>query len=417
MTPAPLRFEGVWKAYPRWSAGSRTVRAILTRRVPVLGRRGEQRWALRDVSFRLEPGHSIGLIGANGAGKSTLLRLASGLGRATRGQIARTSNAAAVLSLGDTLDLALTGRENALTAALVAGLPAAEARARLPAMLEFAELEAFAEAPVRTYSDGMKLRLAFGVIAQLEPEALLLDEVLAVGDISFQEKCRARIHELRASGTAVLFASHSLDEVVEECDQVIWLQGGAVRAFGDSATVIDAYVDAMRSDTLERTPAPSGNGEDGAGLELRRNRFGSQELTIDSVRLEGRDGAASGRLSSGSALSVTLDLLPRLGPIPDPIVGVAIHRLGDALVCYDANTEGAGVRIGTVAERTSVTLAFERLDLLPGDYAIDVGVYQAQWEHAYDFHWQAYPLSVVGRATDKGVFRPPHHWVVRQPAD
>ena len=367
MTSALIAFDGVWKSYPRWAGGQRTLQGMLARRVPVLSGRSDRRWVLKDVSLAVGAGESVGLVGPNGAGKSTLLRLASGLGRPTRGAISVSGEVASVLSLGDTFDGSLTGRENAMTAAIVGGLPAARARALMPSVLDFAELEAFAEAPVRTYSEGMKLRLAFSVIAQLQPDVLLLDEVIAVGDLRFQQKCAERLAEMRAAGAAVLFASHSLDQVEEECDRALWLQAGGVRAAGEAGEVVDRYRSAMRSETMERTPPPAADGDGGASaLELRRNRFGTQEVTVEDVALVGPGGRPGGELPVGSPLTVSLVLRPRHGPVERVIVGVAIHRVADGVVCYDASTQADGVDVGRVDGRLQVSLAFDRLDLLPG---------------------------------------------------
>jgi homopolymeric O-antigen transport system ATP-binding protein len=398
-----IRVKGVWKSYPRWR-GDRTLRGALTRRVPLAARRGERSWALQDVSLTVEPGEAVGVIGANGAGKSTLLRLAAGLGRPTRGRVEVGGEIASILTLGDSFDLALSGRENAFTAAVVAGLRRAEARAILPAALEFAELEEFADAPVRTYSEGMKLRLAFGVVAQLRPQALIVDEVIAVGDLRFQERCLERIRELRASGTAVLLASHSLDTVTEECDRALWLQGGRVRFEGAAADVAGQYADAMRSETIERTPAvaPSGAPPE---LELKRNRWGSLELTIERVAL-------LDEVESGAPLDVTLDVASHVDhEIVDPIATVTVARAGDGLVCCDLSTDAAGVQLGRVgSDGLRVSLGFERLELAPGDYLVDVGIHSPDWEYAYDFHWQAYPLRVIGRSAGEGLLRPAHRW-------
>jgi lipopolysaccharide transport system ATP-binding protein len=380
--------------------------------MPLLMRLGDQRWALRDVSLHVAPGQSVGLIGHNGAGKSTLLRLASGLGRPTRGRISVPDSTASVLTLGEAFDPTLTGRENALTAAVVAGMRESVARRRLADVLEFAELEDYADAPVRTYSEGMKLRLAFGVIAQLQPEALLLDEVIAVGDIRFQAKCHARVEELRASGTTVVFASHGLEEIVSNCDRALWLQGGVVRAFGDAAGVVAEYRAAMMSETVGRTPPPSP--DDHSPLELRRNRLGSQEITIEEVALTDGAGVPVRELAGGGSLSVSLKLRRHAPDERDPIVVVAIHRVTDGVVCCDSNTQVDGLALGSLDGETTVTIAYDRLDLLPGDYDIEVGAYQRDWEYAYDVHLQAYPLRIVGRPEAQGVFRAPHRWEVTQ---
>jgi lipopolysaccharide transport system ATP-binding protein len=410
VNPPQVQIEGVWKSYPAWSAGSRTLRGIVSRRIPLLARGSDRRWVLNDVSLEAERGQAVGLIGQNGAGKSTLLRLASGVGRVDRGTIRVPERTASVLSFDSWFDLDLTGRENAMTALVVNGWRRAEARELIAAVLEFAELESFADAPVRTYSEGMKLRLAFGVVAQLDPEVLLIDEVISVGDLRFQKKCMDRLREMRERGMTLIMASHGLEQVEAECDRALWLQAGGVRAYGEPARVIEEYRSAMASATLERTPAaePGSAG----GLELRRNRFGNQELTIDSVRMLTEEGAPLDQLQSGRPLRIALRLSTTNSSVDDPIVGIAIHRASDGVICYDTSTESSGVRLGVVEGERAVDLEFERLDLLPGDYLLDVGVYRGDWEFAYDFHWQAYPLKVIGSQSDKGVFRPPHHWEV-----
>jgi lipopolysaccharide transport system ATP-binding protein len=287
---------------------------------------------------------------------------------------------------------------------VVAGLRRAEARARLRDALEFAELEPFADAPVRTYSDGMKLRLAFGVVAQLRPRVLIVDEVIAVGDLRFQAKCLERIRELRQSGTSVLLASHALDQVASECERALWLQGGEVRMQADAATAVGEYTQAMYSETLARTPAPAAAG---STLELRRNRFGSQELTIERV-------SVPEEVESGTAFEVSFEVAGRA--VTDPIASVTIHRAGDGVVCCDLSTEAAGVRLGQVgSDGLRVTLALERLELAPGDYLVDIGMHEHGWQYAYDFHWQAYPLRVTGRSAGEGLLVPGHRWDAARP--
>jgi lipopolysaccharide transport system ATP-binding protein len=397
---APIKFDSVWKGYPLWPTGQRTLRAVASRRSPLFLRSAAKRWALKDVSFEVAAGQSVGLIGGNGAGKSTLLRLAAGLGAATRGSVRVDERAAAVLSLGDTLHPSLTGSENAITAAVVAGLTRAEARRRLPEMLAFAELEDVADAPLRTYSDGMKLRLAFSVVAQLEPHVLLVDEVLAVGDLRFQAKCLERVRELRDRGTTVLMASHDLSLVRRECGQVAWLNAGHVMAYGDADEVVDDYEEAARERARAATPPPTGDGP----LRLGDNRVGTQEATIAAVEV-------APELESGDALAITLRLSTR-AVINDPIVSIAIRRRADDALCCELDTRMSGVSIGRLEGDSSVTLAFDRLDLAPGEHAIDVGLYSADWETVFDYHWHNYVLHVHGPGGVKGALRPPHGWQV-----
>jgi lipopolysaccharide transport system ATP-binding protein len=405
-----VELTGVWKSYPRWQPGTRTIRRLASPRFPTLMRRGERRWALRDISVQVGPGESLGVIGQNGAGKSTLLRLASGLSRPTRGQIRVPESTASVLSLGDLFNAELTGRENALTMAMIAGLRKTTARAAIPAAVEFAELEDVVDAPLRTYSDGMKLRLAFGIVAQLRPAVLLLDEVMAVGDLRFQAKCLQRIHELREDGTTLIFASHDLAQVAAECDRGIWLQAGVVRSHGDAADVIDSYRTAMETTTMELTPPPA-KGVD-SSLELRRNRFGSQEVTIESVGLARPDGSRATEIRVGDPLVVILSLKSHVGVARGAIIAVSLYRTSDGVVCCDSTTEIDGVSLGSLEAPTRVALHYERLEVLPGDYTFEVGVYAADWRYAYDLHMHAYDISVVGRREGHGVFRTPHRWRV-----
>ncbi len=405
-----LRFDGVWKSYPRWTPGARTLRAVFSSRLPLLVRSQEQLWALNDVSFELHAGEAVGLIGHNGAGKSTALRLASGIGRPTRGQVLAPADTASVLSLGDLFDFELSGRENALTSAMAAGLRRRDAIARLPDILAFAEIEGFEEAPLRTYSDGMRLRLAFGVIAQLKPDLLLLDEVIAVGDLGFQRRCMEWIADLRSHGTAMLLASHSLEQVVEECDRAIWMERGRARAQGPAEEIVALYRTAMHDETRARTPQPGEEEAPLEGLELGRNRFGSQEAAVSDVVLHGADGLPADEVALGGELTVALTVAPTGEPLESPIVGVTLTRVSDELTVYDTSSDGEGLALGRVSDALGVRVAFQELALLPGEYWVDVGVFRGDWEYAYDYHWRAYRITVTGSGHDNGVFRPAHRW-------
>lgn len=398
-----LEVTSVWKQYPRWLPGTRSVRSVLTPSMRALRRSSTKRWALQDVSLSLEQGSSIGVVGHNGAGKSTLLRLVSGLGTPTKGRILVSPNSASILSLGDTLSPELTGRENATTIAVVAGLPLAEARAALPSMLEFAELEGFEDAPVRSYSEGMKLRLAFGALTVFRPHLLILDEVLAVGDVSFQRKCLDHIYGLRERGTAVLLASHDLETIAAECDQAIWLDRGQARGFGPAERVIDDYRSAMESATLAVTPTIADTATE--GLVLHENRLGSQEVQIEDVRIRA-DGMAN-EVRPGQSLEITFTLRSPM-PRRDLAVSIAVTRPEGDVTCIDINSELDSVTIPEVGPQgTTLSMFLDDLELQPGAYFVDVGVFPRTWDHALDYHWHAHPLTVIGHLEDsKPVFQP-----------
>jgi lipopolysaccharide transport system ATP-binding protein len=400
VSAAVVSFDGVWKSYPRWPSGTRTMRAVATRRVPLLARSGRN-WALSDISFEVAAGGSLGIIGPNGAGKSTCLRAAAGLGRIHRGRVDVPADAAAVLSLGDTLDATLSGRENALTAALVDGWSLGEARALLPRIAEFAELEEQFDAPVRTYSDGMRVRLAFAVVAQAQPEVLLVDEVISVGDLAFQSRCADRIRDMRAHGTTLVLASHDLDLVQRECEQALWLEHGEQRMLGPAQEVVAAYREAAHQRVLERTPSPAAAGE--GELVLGRDRVGTQELTIDSV-------SVPGVVALGAPLTIELQMTNHGAPLQDPIVQVRIARGGDHTQVFEVSSKDAGAPLGRIGAGGEVALTLERVDLLPGDYLVDVAVYSGDWDTTYDYHHHAYRFRVMGHTPSRGFVGPPLRW-------
>jgi lipopolysaccharide transport system ATP-binding protein len=198
-------------------------------------------WALREISFRISPGEAVGVIGPNGAGKSTLLRLICGLGRPTSGQVLVDGRVAALLELGAGFHPHLTGRENLMVSAVVSGLSRAEARARRAEIVGFAEIEQFIDQPLRTYSSGMQLRLAFSIAIHVDPDVLIIDEALAVGDAHFQQKGLRRIEGFREAGKTMLVVSHDMDLIRRFTSRTIWLQDGQVVADGPSNIVTRSY--------------------------------------------------------------------------------------------------------------------------------------------------------------------------------
>ena len=404
-----LAVDGVWKVYPRWSSGPRTLRGFLSRRVPTLLGRHDEHWVLRDVSLAVARGEAVGVIGGNGAGKSTLLRLIAGLGRPTRGRIDHESGLRAVLTLGDTFDLTLSGWENATTSAIVAGCTPAQAAQLMPSVFDFAELAEFAQAPVRTYSDGMKLRLAMSTALHLPADLFVVDEVLAVGDLRFQERCLEHLRDAREEGLTMLFASHDLDRVERECDRVVWLHGGNVRAVGPVSAVVERYRTAMMSETLARTPA-SPVGATGTEAALGHTRYGSQEITIEDVGIAGGDGAL---LRPGTPVSIRLSLRRR-GPIDTCVVAISIRRRSDGVKCLDINTASDGVRVVVPQEGVTLRADVDALALEPGEYDVEVGAYQPGWAYAYDLHTGMHPLDVAGSRAGDGILAARARWIVEE---
>jgi lipopolysaccharide transport system ATP-binding protein len=372
----------------------------------------ERFWALRDVSFSVAPGRLVGVIGPNGAGKSTLLRLIGGVGRPDEGQVTVHGRIGALLDLGTGFHPDLTGRENVFINGVISGLTRHEVDQRFDSIVAFAELEAFIANPLRTYSTGMQLRLGFAVAAHTEPEILLIDEVLAVGDISFQRKCLDRIAQFKAEGCTIILVSHDTNLIQQLCDEALWLRQGKLMAYGPADVVAGQYVTEMSAETRRRTPAmqPVIRTPTGAELRVNENRFGSMEIEIVAVRLLDPAGFQVTELDSGAPLHVEIEYLAH-DPIPAPIFGVTITRQ-DGLVCYDTSTGAEGLHLPTVHGPGQITFQIERLDLIGEQYYVDVGVYEREWTYAYDYHWHVYPLLIRPTKGEKGILRPPNRWAV-----
>lgn len=366
----------------------------------------EQFWALQDVSFSVAPGEMLGIIGHNGAGKSTLLQLIGGVGYPDKGKIQVRGRVGALLDLGAGFHGDLTGRENVLVTAIVAGLTESEVKQRFDSIVEFAELKQFIDSPVRTYSTGMQMRLAFSVAVHTCPKVLLVDEFLSVGDLSFQAKCLQRIAELKEKGCAIVLISHSAEQIQELCDRALWLRQGQVVAYGEPEVVAGQYISEMRSQTQQRTPnRPAQLTDSGAELRINENRFGSLEIEITNVKLLPLD-----TIESGESLCVEIEYnAPQA--IKSPIFSIAISQ-EDGQTCLDINTLDMQVPMTIVQGKGNLKLQIERLDLKQGNYFVDVGIYEKDWAYAYDFHWHTYLLTVNSSYSNKGILAPPMRWEI-----
>lgn len=406
----PITVQNVSKKFRTYNPQKPNTIAELVVKGPTLLRAEDQFWALQDVSFAMGQGQMLGVIGKNGAGKSTLLRLIGGVGRPDNGRIQVNGRIGALLDLGAGFHPDLTGRENVFINGVISGLLYEEVEARFAEIVAFAELEAFIDNPLRTYSTGMQLRLAFAIAAHIDPDVLLIDEVLAVGDLAFQRKCLDRIAEFRRRGCTILLVSHDVHQVQQLCDAVLWLRQGQVVAYGEPEVVVGQYVAEMSDETQRRTPAvtPAIRATSGELLQINKNRFGSLEMEITAVHLQTAQGDPVSEMAAGDPVTVVLEVLAETA-VASPIVGVTISR-EDGTVCYDTHTQAAGLQLGTWQGRRQIALALARLDLTRGTYFVDVGVYEANWSHAYDYHWHVYPLLITTGEQDKGILSPPAKW-------
>lgn len=345
-------------------------------------------WALHDVSFTLARGRSFGVVGHNGAGKSTLLRLLCGLGRPTAGTIRTGGAVSGLLELGAGFNIELSGRDNVRTAGLLSGLTRREVEEQEGEIVAFAELEDVIDHPVRTYSSGMYLRLAFAVATHFDPTILVLDEVLAVGDVRFQQKCRARFDGFRDAGKTLVIASHVTEQISTLCDEVLVLEEGRVVMQGDPERALRCYYELMQARTERRAaevqipaPARAASGE----------RQGTYEATIEAVRVTSDGGA--GVIRTGDALAVELDY--RLArPLPDLALSLGIYS--DAQVqCFEVSLPSVRGVLGDLAPAGTLRCRLGRAPLLPRRYFVNVGLYPPDYDHVYDYQWQQHAFDVV----------------------
>lgn len=361
----------------------------------------DELWALRGVSFEVAAGEMIGVIGHNGAGKSTLLQLLGKVAHPSEGCIKMRGRVGALLDLGAGFHGDLTGRENVFVTAIVAGLPRREVARRFNQIVDFAELEGFIDNPVRTYSTGMMMRLAFSVAVHTNPQILLVDEFLSVGDLSFQAKCLNRIAEMKEHGCAIVLVSHDVNQVERLCDRALWLKHGTVVAYGEPKLVVGQYTMEMRSPTQQPPKLTPG----GTELRVNENRFGSQDVEISDVRLR-----PNPIIESGNSLCIEVDYQTHQS-LDSAIFSITVSQ-ENGVPCLDVNTLDMGIPYVRLQEQGTIKLTLDRLDLVGGKYFVNVGIYKQDWSYAYDFHWHVYPLTVDATLTSKGILCPPMRWEV-----
>jgi len=367
----------------------------------------EEFWALRDVSFAVKQGETVGLIGPNGAGKSTGLKLISRIIEPTSGQIKVNGRVGALLELGAGFHPDLTGRENVYLNGSILGLSRREISQRLESIVEFAELSRFIDMPVRNYSSGMLMRLGFAVATSFRPDILLIDEVLAVGDQSFQAKCLQRIVQMRGQGVTIFFVSHSLEMVRRLCRRAIWLDEGQVQAMGPTDEVVVDYLSRVWKGTNIR-PLAEG---DAAG---RGRRWGSGEAVI--TRVEFRDGTERPRriFRTGDTFVARIHYRTHQS-VHSPAFGVAIYR-EDGSHVNGPNTVQSGYEIDVIDGEGTVDYVIDSLPLLSGNYEFTAAIYDYHSVHPYDHQHRAYSFEVqVGTVVEKeGLVHIPCRWEHRR---
>lgn len=386
---------------------------------------------LKELNLTIPRGASVGLIGRNGSGKSTFLKLLTGIYKPDSGEISVNGRIAALIELGAGFHPDFTGRENVYLGGVMHGLTRREIDSRFDDIVQFAELEHVIDDPVRTYSSGMFMRLGFSLAVHTDPDILLVDEVLAVGDAAFVSKCKERIARLRSEGKTLILVTHDLDAVERWCDQALWLHGGQVRSRGTPRQVIDQYRQFVEQSEAERlmevapkepepapaaaaaapVPAPAAAAEPTpvAAVNEAATRWGSREVEVVQVTLRDRNGEETLLFHPEDPLQVEIEFRYNQ-PVEDVVLGIQIRR-ADGVLAFGSNTEIDSVKVQLPAVGCTARVRFlcERNSLLDHSYTLDVAAHRADG-YPYDYHRGVVDFVVRTSGRQVGVFLPRYSW-------
>lgn len=364
-------------------------------------------WALREINLAIMPGEVIGIIGKNGSGKSTLLQLICGTLTPTTGKVEINGRLAALLELGAGFNPEFTGRENIWMNAAIIGLTQQEITDRIEQIIDFSEIRSFVDQPVKTYSSGMYVRLAFSIAISVDPDILIIDEALSVGDGAFARKSFNRIMQLRDSGKTILFCSHSLFQIESLCNRAFWINQGKLMAEGDVKQVVTAYQQFLDLGVL------SGD-NNGIAATIEQNDYlanakGYARLETVVVEIDGAPCAAAVAESGQSTIQV--DVKFSTDPsLPCPTVAVTLHSMDGRVITSAASWEDSIIPRLTPEGIGEIKLLFEQLPLLKGEYLVSVYLLCEQGIHLYDSVYGATKLQVQQQNRLQGFFMIPHQW-------
>lgn len=377
--------------------------------------------ALKGVDLQIAAGTTLGIIGENGSGKSTLLKILTGIYAPSSGKVTVNGRISALLELGAGFHPDFSGRENIVINGVILGLSRAQIESKADAIIDFSELREFIDEPVRTYSSGMYMRLAFAVATLVDPDILIIDEILSVGDEHFTRKSRAKMEEFKAKRKTIVLVSHDLATIESWCDTAAWLDRGKIAAIGDPAKVIGAYRQRVAQREMSPSSAPAVPEtapvavmpEAPRSPSAHSSRWGDQRIVICDVTLSDGEGRPRAVFDPESSFSVRLDFEVKSDrPMDDVVVGIGFFRADDGLSVFGTNTSIEHFDLPKpFPRRGTVTFSSPRLSLLEGNYRMDVAVHSKDGL-AYDYHRGLYQFAVRSDLRQVGVARIPHQWAV-----
>lgn len=383
--------------------------------------RFEERRVLRGVSFQVRRGEAIGLIGHNGCGKSTTLKLLTKIMFPDTGTITMRGRVSSLIELGAGFHPDMSGRENIYTNAAIFGLTKKEIDARLKDIISFSELEEFIDNPVRTYSSGMYMRLAFSVAINVDADILLIDEILAVGDANFQAKCFNKLKEIKAHGTTIVIVSHSLGQIEQICDRSIWIHDGLIKAEGNPKEIDLEYLDFMGRKLQEASSKEFEDGktegspkteetladEKADSGESSTKRWGNGSARIKSIRAYTAEGIQQKIFRTGEAIVFRLEYTVK-NQVEDAVFGIGIFSR-DGIQCYGTNTRIDKHDEIRLTENGIAEIVLENVPLLAGEYLIDFAIETGEGIPV-DYYREAYTIEIINSLGDVGIARIMHKW-------
>lgn len=424
MTPA-IELINVSKVYRRYGGRQfSTLKSALLQRSILRDLQPSDTFpALTDVSFSVPKGATYGVMGRNGSGKSTALKLVAGITKPTSGIVRVQGRISALIELGAGFHPEISGRENVFINGIMLGLTKREIQERFDEIVDFAELREFIDAPVKTYSSGMYMRLGFAVAINVNPEVLLVDEVLAVGDEGFTHKCLDKFAEFKRSNKTILLVTHSLNLIERFCDEALWLDGGRAMSHGDPKRVVGAYltkVEESEEKLLAATTARAVEMADAAPrpdeapadptsnmFQATEGRWGSREVEITDVAFLDRAGQPSFVFHSGDPIAVRVKLRAAQ-PVDDFVFGIGLFN-ADGVCCYGTNTYLEELTPQRLTGDAEATFSIDSLELVEGTYKLDIAIHKIDG-FPYDYHRLLYTFRVKSRVHDVGIYRPRHTW-------
>ncbi|HZN14698.1 MAG TPA: ABC transporter ATP-binding protein [Acidimicrobiales bacterium] len=373
---AAIVVDSVSKRFRLYRERSSSLKEMLTRQ---RGSRFEEFWALRDVSLSVDRGTTFGLIGHNGSGKSTLLRLMAGIHRATTGSVAIDGRVSALLELGAGFHPELSGRENAYLNGAILGLTRRQIDARIDTIIEFSGLEEFIDSPVKVYSSGMYVRLGFAVAVHVDPDILIIDEVIAVGDEDFQRRCFDHLYKLRRRGVTIVVVSHSLGLMQTLCDQVAWLDHGVLQQAGPAPEVVRAYLEQVNTEEAERIESDDAKRAAASGLVPQLDlEDGQRPISIESVEFVDAGGSHLAVAATGRPLTIRIRYDAHR-PVERPYFSFAVEDMAGVHIANPSVRAEDRAPDLVLSGRGYVDYAVPKLSLGAGDYELSIAIHD---EHA-----------------------------------